>query len=133
MRQNPNVSQISCLIVSYADKVFLFTCVFLTFKTIYLLRARYTRASDGSLLEMGFPIIYFMDETWINKNHKKGFTWKRAIQMAGYRDSDGKVNYLPTFYEGDMDLGTGKGKRMILMHFSKFSILFICCDLCLKI
>merc|ERR1719394_1043154 len=80
-------------------------------------KARYTRASDGSLLEMGFPIIYFMDETWINKNHKKGFTWKRAIQMAGYRDSDGKVNYLPTFYEGDMDLGTGKGKRMILMHF----------------
>ena len=90
----------------------------ITFKT-KILRARYSKTADGSLIESGSPTIYFMDETWINKNHKKGFTWKRAIQMAGYRDAHGKINYLPTFYEGDMDLGSGKGKRMILMHFSK--------------
>ena len=63
--------------------------------------------------------FYYMDETWINKNHHQGFTWKRAVNMGSYADKDGKINRLPVGYEGDMDLPTGKGERLILLHFRK--------------
>ena len=35
-------------------------------------------------------------------------------------DEDGKINRLPPQYEGDFDVGTGKGERLIIMHFSEF-------------
>ena len=49
-----------------------------------------------------------MDETWINKNHHRGFTWKRAVDMGTYADKDGRINRLPVGYEGDMDLPTNR-------------------------
>jgi hypothetical protein len=60
-----------------------------------------------------------MDETWVNKNHHRGFTWKRVVDMGTYADKDGRINRLPVGYEGDMDLPTGKGERLIVLHFSK--------------
>ena len=39
--------------------------------------------------------------------------------MGFYADEDGKVNRLPGAYDGDFDLPTGKGERLIILHFSK--------------
>ena len=80
-------------------------------------RLRY-RKINGELVPTGKK-FYFMDETWINKNHHRGFTWKRVVDMGTYADKDGRINRLPVGYEGDMDLPTGKGERLILLHFSK--------------
>lgn len=62
-----------------------------------------------------------MNETWVNRNHHRGFTWKRVVEMGMFADVDGKINRLPPAYEGDFDLPTGKGDRLIIMHFSKFT------------
>lgn len=55
----------------------------------------------------------------MTKNHRRGFTWKRVVELGRYMDEDGKINRLPAKYEGDFDLGSGKGERLIILHFSK--------------
>ena len=60
-----------------------------------------------------------MNETWVNKNHHHGFSWKKPVEMGSYADKVGKINKLPCYYDGDMDLPQGKGERLIVLHFSK--------------
>ena len=74
---------------------------------------------NGTLSEKENVVFTYMDETWVNKNHNKGFTWKRIVSMGGYADEDGKINELPVCYDGDMNLPTGKGERLIVVHYSK--------------
>lgn len=73
---------------------------------------------DGVLVDSGRK-VYYMDETWVNKNHHHAFSWKKLIEVGKYADPDGKVNKLPCYYDGDMDLPSGKGERLIILHFSE--------------
>ena len=84
-----------------------------------LARLRYKK-ENGKLVPTGK--FYYMDETWINKNHHRGITWKRAVDMGTTPTKmaestvslwDMKVTWI--FQQ------TGKGKRLIVLHFSKIS------------
>ena len=84
-----------------------------------LARLRYKK-ENGKLVPTGK--FYDMDETWINKNHHRGITWKRAVDMGTTPTKmaestvslwDMKVTWI--FQQ------TGKGKRLIVLHFSKIS------------
>ena len=48
-------------------------------------------------------------------------------------DEDGKINRLPPQYEGDFDLGTGKGARLIILHFSEYRTYLPKIELTLKL
>ena len=78
----------------------------------------YDNNVDGSLIQKDV-VFTNMDETLVNRHHNRGFTWKRIIDMEGYADEEGKVNKLPVCYDGDMDLPTGKGETLFILHYSK--------------
>jgi hypothetical protein len=42
--------------------------------------------------------------------------------MGSYADDDGKINKLKASYVGDFDLPSGKGERLVIVHFSKFRL-----------
>lgn len=81
-----------------------------------LFRLRYVKRKNGTLVETNRQFFY-MDETWVNRYHKRKFTWKRVEEMGTYADPDGKINRLPPAYVGDMDLPDGKGERLIIIHY----------------
>lgn len=55
--------------------------------------------------------IYFLDETWVNRNHAKSYMWRKA------KKDKGEEFYL---FEGGMDLPSGEGERLIIVHISTY-------------
>lgn len=53
--------------------------------------------------------IFYTDETWVNKNHAKTHMWRRASAASG------PSHFL---YEGGMELPSGEGERLIVVHTS---------------
>ena len=74
-------------------------------------RCQYLRNIDRAR-RAGQAIIY-LDETWVNQNHCRGFAWLPSLKDLGI-DADIKlVKKLPK-------IPPGKGKRLIILHAGAF-------------
>ena len=70
-------------------------------------RSKYLRDIDRAR-RAGQSIIY-LDETWVNQNHCRGFAWLPLMQNLGIDADKDLVKNLPK-------IPPGKGKRLIILH-----------------
>ena len=70
-------------------------------------RSKYLRDIERAR-RAGQTIIY-LDETWVNQHHCKGYTWLPLIKDLGINADINLVKKLPK-------IPSGKGKRLIVLH-----------------
>ena len=59
--------------------------------------------------------IFYLDETWVNRNHAKHVLWRYKKEGSKY-----------FMYEGGMDLPSGEGQRLIVVHISTYIYTYNC-------
>ena len=74
-------------------------------------RSQYLRDIDRAR-RAGNKIIY-LDETWVNQNHCKGYAWLPMMKDLGIDADINLVKKLPK-------IPPGKGKRLIILHAGMF-------------
>ena len=75
-------------------------------------RARFLR-DIRKYRDKGFSVVY-TDETWVNQNHCRGYTWLPVLHKCGmFSDKeDGVLNDVTKL----PNIPSGKGQRLIILH-----------------